>query len=425
MAMDPEFSHAPSCADDHDPDSLTPDEALARILAGVPVLEDSERVALRQALGRVLAEDVMAPFDVPGHANSAMDGFAMRGADLPETGIRELRELGAALAGRPFRGRVGPGECVRITTGGVIPEGADTVVMQEHAERGDGAVRIGPGHRAGQNVRTAGEDIARGSTVLRSGRRLVPGDLGLLASLGIGEVSVRRRLRVAFFSTGDELRSLGEPLAEGAVYDSNRYTLYGMLARLPGEAVLMDLGVVRDDPEDLRRAFTAGGAAADVLITSGGASVGEADFVAETLRAVGETGFWKIAMKPGRPFAFGRVGNAAYFGLPGNPVAVMVGFYQLIQPALRRMMGETDWAPFTLTARCVSRLKKKPGRVEYQRGILSRDGNGEWLVRDTGSQGSGILTSMSEANCFIILPIESGRVEAGSPVEVQPFRGLI
>lgn len=424
--MSSEMPRQISCADDHDPDALPPDQALDRIMAAVPVLSGTERVALRQALGRILAVDIPAPLDVPGHANSAMDGFAVLGTNLPDAGTRELRELGAAFAGRPFRGRVGPGECVRIMTGAVMPEGADTVVMQEHAERFGGYVRIGPGHRPGQNVRPAGEDIARGKIALRTGRRLVPADLGLLASLGINEVSVHRRLRVAFFSTGDELRSLGEPLEAGALYDSNRYTLYGMLTRLAGDPVLMDFGVVRDDPDEFRRAFREAGTSADVLITSGGASVGEADFVVDTLRAVGEVGFWKIAMKPGRAFAFGRVGNAVYFGLPGNPVAVMVGFYRLIQPALRRMMGERDGScPPTFTARCSTPLKKRPGRVEYQRGILDRDNDGQWAVRTTGSQGSGMLTSMSEANCFIILPMEWGRVEAGTPVEVQPFLGMI
>ncbi len=413
---------APSCADGHDAHALSVEEALARIHADIAIIPGRERVALRSALGRILGADIVSPLDVPGHANAAMDGYALKGADLPGAGTRELRVLGTAYAGRPYIGMVGAGQCVRIMTGAVLPEGADTVLMQEHVERGADAIRIGPS-RAGDNIRPAGEDLRAGEVALRSGRRLTPADLGLVASLGIGEVTVRRRLRVAFFSTGDELRSIGEPLVPGAVYDSNRYTIYGVLARLGAE--LLDMGVVPDVPDAIAQAFEEAGRSADVLISSGGASVGEADLILDTLASVGSVAFWKVAMKPGRPIAFGRVGGALFFGLPGNPVSVMATYYQFVQPALRRMAGESEWQPLVVQARCTRSLKKKPGRVEYQRGVLERDAEGMLMVRPTGPQGSAILRSMSEAQCFIVLPRDWGRVEPGTLVDVQPFFGLV
>ncbi len=421
--MPSETTRSISCADDLDLEALPPDQALKRILSELNPVEGFEKLAIRNTLGRILAKDIQATMNVPSHTNAAMDGYAIRGVDLPREGSQDLRVLGTAWAGRPFKGEVNQGECVRIMTGAVMPKGTDTVLMQEQVERVGEVIRVRAGHKSGQNVRPLGEDITAGSTVLLAGRRITPADLGLLAALGIGEVMVRRRLRVAFFSTGDELRSLGEALEEGAIYDSNRYTLYGMLARLDADRI--DMGVVRDTLEEFQRAFREAAAYADVLITSGGASVGEADFVMDTLTTVGEISFWKIAMKPGRPIAFGRVGNTVYFGLPGNPVSVMATFYQFVQPALRQMMGETEILPLTVKARCLTHLKKKPGRVEYQRGLLGYGNDGELVVRGTGPQGSAILTSMSEANCFIILPMEWGRVETGTLVDVQPFYGLI
>jgi molybdopterin molybdotransferase len=307
-------------------------------------------------------------------------------------------------------------------TGAVLPAGADTVVMQEQAQDRGAEVRVGPEHRAGQNVRRAGEDLARGATVLSPGDLLGPAELGLLASLGLGEVRVRRQARVAFFSTGDELRSVGQPLGEGQIYDSNRYTLYGMLRRMGVD--LIDMGVVPDEPDALRAALSMGGRTADLLITSGGVSVGAADHVKAVLSEVGEIGFWKIAMKPGRPLAYGRVGHARFFGLPGNPVAVMVTFHQFVQPALRRLMGMSGplGAP-TFRVPCRSRLRRRPGRTEFQRGVLSRTADGTLVVDSTGAQGSGILRSMSEADCLIVLPEDSGTVEPGTLVEVQPLPG--
>ena len=412
-----------SCADDYDPNSMPvakAREVIARFLTPVTA---TERVPVRAALGRVLAEDVVSPFNVPAHDNSAMDGYAMRYADLKPDGEVTLRNAGSSFAGVPYKGTVAAGQCVRIMTGGVVPQGTDTIVMQEHVKAKGDKVTIGKGHRKGQNLRRAGEDLATGQAALRRGIALRPADIGLVSSLGIGEVTVYRRLRVAFFSTGDELVSIGAQLKEGQIYDSNRYTLHGMLTRLGCE--VMDMGVVRDDPRLLERAFRDAAAAADVVITSGGVSVGEADFVKALLDKLGEVVFWKIAMKPGRPLAYGKIGAAHFFGLPGNPVSVMVTFYQFVRDALLRLSG-LDPVPAlpSFKVPCTSALKKAPGRTEFQRGILSQDAAGNWSVRVTGEQGSGILRSMSEANCFIILPDSQGNVSPGTLVEVQVMEGI-
>jgi len=413
----------PSCADNTDPGALPVEEARRRILQSVTAVECRQKVALRAALDRVLAQDVLSSVDVPAHDNSAMDGYAVPARDLPASGTRTLRVVGTAWAGRPFTATVQPGEAVRIMTGAVVPPGCGAVVMQEQAECDGDQLRIGNGHRPGQNIRRAGEDLAKGQVALARGHRMQPADLGLLASLGIAEVQVQRPLRIAFFSTGDELRSVGEPLETGQIYDSNRYTLFGMLTRLGVD--IIDLGVVRDEPAAIRDAFVRAAANADCVITSGGVSVGDADYVKQVLDEVGEISFWKIAMKPGRPLAFGRIGAAGFFGLPGNPVAVMVTFYQFVQPALRRMAGETEVTLPQFTVPCLSRLKKRAGRSEFQRGILSRDEQGQWVVRKTGAQGSGVLSSMSSANCFIVLPPQSMDIEPGDSVLVEPFRALV
>ncbi len=413
----------PSCRDDFDPKSLSADAALAQIKAGVTRVRGIEKIAIREALNRILAEDIRSRINVPTGTNSAMDGYALNSADIPSDGTAELNVLGTAWAGKPFAQKVTPGSCVRIMTGAIMPEGTDTVIIQEDVQVTGSGIRIDGSTRKGDNVRQAGEDIAAGETILTEGRRLNPADIGLVASLGIAEVSVVRRLRVAFFSTGDELRSIGETLSDGAIYDSNRYTLHGMLERMGAD--IIDMGVIRDDKQALEEAFAIAAANADVLITSGGVSVGDADYIKEILSKLGQVDFWKVAIKPGRPLAFGRVGDAVFFGLPGNPVSVMVTFYEFVQPALRKMIGEDDAGMLTLKARCDSRLKKRPGRVEYQRGILQQDKEGNLVVTKTGAQGSGILRSMSQANCFIILPMDSTGVEPGSYVDIQPFSGLV
>ena len=415
--------HDPSCQDDYDPGSLPVAEAAERIMSAVTPVSDVETLPLREALGRVLAQAVHSTIDVPGHTNSAMDGYALRLSDVPESGAVELKIAGKALAGLPYAGTTGERECVRIMTGAVLPADCDTVVIQEQAERSGDVVKIGGGHRAGQNVRLAGEDVAAGQKVLDAGRRLNAADLGMLASVGVTEVTVTRRLKVAFFSTGSELRPAGEPLAEGQIYDSNRYTTFGMLTRLGVE--MLDLGIVGDDRGALVEAFKRA-AGADAIITSGGVSVGEADYVKDVLETLGQVHFWKVAVKPGRPLAFGRIGDAAYFGLPGNPVSVMVTFYVLVQPALKAMMGETP-GPLALRirARSLDKLRKRPGRVEFQRGILERDEAGAYTVRKTGAQGSGILSSMTAANCLIVLGVEQREITPGETVETIPFDGLI
>ncbi|MFQ5935458.1 MAG: gephyrin-like molybdotransferase Glp [Acidiferrobacterales bacterium] len=408
----------------HGAPALSVEEARARIEAALEPIGGVEKIALRSTLQRVLAEDVRSATNVPSHENSAMDGYAMRGDDLPAQGTVRLGVIGTAWAGRPFVGAVEAGQCARIMTGAPIPRGADTVIMQEQVRLEGEAVHVGADHKRGQNVRAAGEDVAAGQVILTAGKQIMPAELGLLASLGVAELKVRRRLRVAFFSTGDELRSIGEPLAEGEIYDSNRYTLYGMLARLGVE--IIDMGVVRDDRESTRDAFIEAADNADVIVTSGGVSVGEADYVKETLDVLGEVDFWQIAIKPGRPLAFGRVQDTCFFGLPGNPVSVMVTFYQFVEPALRQMMGQADTGPMpTFRVPCASRIKKGKGRTEFQRAVLERNADGQLVVRSTGPQGSGLLHSMSVANCFVILPSGSGAVEPGTIVEVQPFHGLI
>lgn len=411
-----------SGADEYDPDSITVAEALQRMRTAIQPVTGFERLPLRDALGLVMAEPIRSPINVPSHTNSAMDGYALKFADLSEIDMTDLKVVGTAWAGRPHLGIVETGQCVRIMTGAVMPRGTDTVLMQEHVEQIDDSIRTGGDVRCGQHVRAAGEDVTRGDTVIAAGTLLRPSDIGVLASIGVAEVKVHRRIRVAFFSTGDELRSLGQPIADGEVYDSNRYTLYGMLTRLGVE--LIDMGVVRDDRDATREAFSKGASVADAIVTSAGASVGEADFIKEILEELGSVNFWKIAMKPGRPLAFGRVNNAWFFGLPGNPVSVMVTFYEFVQPALRRLMGQREVSPVRVKVRCASDLRKRPGRTEFQRGVVAPDANGELVVRSTGEQGSGILSSMSTANCFIVLANESGDVEAGSLVEIEPFDGL-
>jgi molybdopterin molybdotransferase len=434
-----------SCVSGYDPESLPVAQAQEFIARLVPRVEATETLALRSALGRVLARDIVSAINVPAHDNSAMDGYALRGSDLREVGDTALQAVGTGFAGQQFDGHVKSGQCVRIMTGAVMPAGLDTVVPQEFV-RVDGERIAIPAKvvRSGDNRRLAGEDLAAGEAALTAGRILSPADLGLLASLGRAEVPVRRRLRVAFFSTGDELRSIGEPLDAGCVYDSNRYTLWGMLSRLGVE--LLDFGVVRDEPVALEAAFRAAAGAADAVITSGGVSVGEADHTKQVMAKVGDVLFWRIAMRPGRPMAIGRVSalpplpsgertgvrgessnghHAILFGLPGNPVAVMVTFYAFVRDALLAMSGAAPKPLPMLRAASTSALRKKPGRTEYQRGIVTRGSSGHWQVEITGAQGSGILRSMSQANGLVVLHHEQGDVAAGELVDVLPFDGLI
>jgi molybdopterin molybdotransferase len=422
--MDQEKSSPPpSCMDDYDPQSLTIDDAVKRIQSAVTPIAEHEAISIKDALNRVLAEAVHSSMNVPPCANSAMDGYAIRGSDIPASGEKELKLAGVVLAGKPIEQRINAGECARIMTGAKLPEGTDTVIMQEHVTITGTHIVIGSQHRAGQNVRHAGEDIAQGQLVLAKSRRLTAADVGLLASLGVTSVNVVRMARVAFFSTGDELVALGAPLKEGQIYDSNRYALSAMLQRFGAD--IIDLGVVKDNRRDIEETFNTAARQADVVITSGGVSVGDADYVKESMEKLGNIDFWKIAMKPGRPLAFGKIDHSLIFGLPGNPVSTMVTFYQFVLPALRKLQGESDTEPMTLQLPCVTPLRKIAGRVEFQRGVMEKSSVGDWTVKSVGGQGSHLLSSMSKANCFIVLPMECGNVEAGTIVTVQPFCGLI
>lgn len=423
MTKPTEIVPDPSCMDDFDPNSVRVEQALERMQAFIAPITDQVRVPVRDALWRVLAQDVTAAINVPNHDNSAMDGYAVVGTDLPGENTVTLNVIGTSWAGQPFDGEVCAGDAVRIMTGGVIPAGADTIVIQEDCERDGDRLRVGSGHRTGQHVRSKGDDVTAGSVVLPKGKRIIPADVGLLATVGVGEVNCVRRPRIAFMSTGDELRAIGETLNTGDVYDSNRYSLYAMLERLGVE--LLDMGVIRDDRDAVRDAFARAAKIADAVVVSGGASVGDADFVHETLNELGTVDFWKMAMKPGRPLAFGRIDDALFFGLPGNPVSVMVTFYQFVTPALKRLMGLSETMPIRMQVQLADPIKKSPGRLEFQRGVLKPDANGQMKVHTTGGQGSHILTSMSRANCFIILPLESGDIAAGATVDVEPFEGLV
>ncbi|OGK11141.1 MAG: molybdopterin molybdenumtransferase MoeA, partial [Candidatus Riflebacteria bacterium GWC2_50_8] len=388
------------------------DEALARVLSGLPCVDGCERLPIEKARGRALHKSVISTLNVPSYTNSGVDGYALHSRDVPEQGFKKLIVKNAAFAGQPFCGVIESGECLRIMTGAPIPGHLDTVIMQEHVEPENGYITIDNRCRAGKNVRKAGEDIRIGDIVLAAGRLLMPPDIGLLAALGIAEIEVNRKLTIAVASTGNEVYAPGQTPGPGGLYDSNRYSLMAALARPDVEIV--DLGILPDDVDALLKSFNDAGRHADVIISSGGVSVGEADYTKMALQDSGKVDFWRVAIKPGRPFAFGRIGNAAFFGLPGNPVAVMVTFYFFVLPALEKMLQVTD-KPIvpTFKARVTEDLRKLPGRTEVQRAIISRDEHGEWQVKTTGKQGSGILSSMSRANAFIVLDHEGGSISAG------------
>lgn len=412
----------PGC-DETDPNSLSVPQALARIDELIQPVIETKTCNLTDALNHVLASEVTSNINVPPYRNSAMDGYALNAKDIPANGNSTLKMAGTAFAGTPYQGKVQSGECIRIMTGAKVPDDVDTVVMQEHVIKEDDNITIGPGHCKGQNVRLIGEDVKQDQAVLFPGKLIKAAELGLLASLGVAEVTVKRKLKVAFFSTGDELRPVGELLEEGQIYDSNRYSIYGMLKAL--EVDILDLGVIPDDRKAIETAFQQAAKQADAVITSGGVSVGDADYVKETLDKLGTVNFWKIAMKPGKPLAFGKIENAMFFGLPGNPVSVMATFYQFVQPALRRMMGQDHTTTVSVQIPCGEALKKRPGRTDFQRGIMQYDSAGRLTVKSVGMQASHIMSGMSLANCFIVLPAEAGNIEAGTLVEVQPFEGLM
>ena len=423
MAIDKQAS----CDDVFEPELLPVSEAIKRMAAQINPVTETVTMPLRQSLGRIVAAPVVSPIDVPAYTNSAMDGFAISSDDLPSSGEKSLRLLGTAWAGKPLNVEVGTGQAVRIMTGGMMPAGTDTVVIQEHASMNGDDVLIDGSTAPGKNVRMAGEDIAAGELIIEAGTQVDPAHIGLMASLGIDQVTVFRQLKVAFFSTGDELRALeshaGKSLGPGELFDSNRHTLFAMLQRLGVETI--DLGVVADTPEATREAFSTGARQADLMISSGGVSAGQADYVSSTLAELGDVTFWKLAMRPGRPLACGKVGDAHFFGLPGNPVAVMVAFYEFVQPSIRRMQGCSQLTAPRFAARCESKLRKSPGRIEYQRGIFATGPDGNTTVRSTGKQGAGRLSSMCMANCLIVIDAEKDGVEPGDIVQIEPFHGLV
>ena len=416
----------------YDPNSLRADKVNVFLAELVNPVRDIDTVTLFDGLNRVLAEDIISPISVPPHDNSAMDGFAFDGAQLSISNSLELKIIGTALAGNAWQGVIGHGECLKIMTGAIMPEGLDTVVPQEmvvlNAEKTH--ITIAPKVlQQGDNRRKTGEDLQQGSPALLKGAHLTPAALGLIASLGLPTVKVYRKVRVAYFSTGDEILSLGDAPREGAVYDSNRYTVFGLLTRMGCEVI--DMGVVRDQPALLEAAFVDAANVADAIITSGGVSVGEADYTRVMMQKLGANSggvaFWRIAMRPGRPMAVGRIGtkSSVLFGLPGNPVAVMVTFLAFVRPALLRMMGSTASIPPLLKARSTEAIRKKPGRTEYQRGTVTTALDGILEVKTTGNQGSGVLSSMVQANGLIVLHHDQSSVAIGDEIDVMMFDGVI
>ncbi len=393
-------------------------EALENIRAALLPIKDEETVNLHEALDRVLAQSCIAPFHLPAFPNSSMDGYAFNSPDIKNTPFN-LEEIGISWAGQPFTGKLSPGQCVRIFTGAVVPAGADSVIMQEQVTVSEKIIHFPNNTQEKQNIRYIGEDVQQDDCLLAAPKQLSAIDLGLLASAGIYEIRVKRKIRIAFFSTGDELRAIGSPLAAGQIYDSNRYSLTALLNN-PCYSVT-DLGVIKDDKSRIHACLLAAAKSNDVVISTGGASVGDADFIKEILDEIGQVNFWKLAIKPGKPLAFGRIQACHFFGLPGNPISVIATFQQIVTPALRQLSSLNNNTPLRFKAVCQSKLHKQAGRQEFQRGILIQIESGEFEVISAGKQGSNILSASSRANCYIVLAREQTNVEAGTEVLVEPF----
>lgn len=400
------------------------DRALQIIKESVTSIKNqNQRVILKNALGRILATSVYSQINIPPDTNSAMDGYAFSSSEIISDQSFNLTLVGTSWAGEPYQGTIKKGECVRIFTGAVIPNGADSVMMQEYILKNERCITFPATTVAKQNIRKIGSDIEINSTLLTAPKKLSAIDIGLLASAGVYDVIVTRKLKIAFFSTGNELCAIGQKLKQGQIYDSNRYTLAGLLDN--NSYTIYDLGVVVDNKKKIKELLLAAAKTNDVIISTGGASVGEADYIKEILDECGQVNFWKIAIKPGKPLAFGKINNCYFFGLPGNPVSVIATFHKIVNPALHYLTGLSDRKTIQLTAVCTNTLKKEKGRQEYQRGILSQKESGEFFVSSAGKQGSNIMSAMSKANCYIVLPIDCTSVSAGQKVEVEPFDTLL
>ena len=424
MSNLPSLNSVVTCMSDYDPESLRVDQAIKIVQDFVrpgSLALATESVGIYDALGRILAKDIISPINVPAADNSAMDGYAINLSSLSDHGPFNLKVTGKLFAGNQLEGNTN--EAVRIMTGASIPLELNAVIPQEYVEMNEGVITFTTKPQVNQNIRRIGEDIKSGDTVLQKGRQIKPCDLGLLASLGIDSIKVYRKIKVAFFSTGDEIISLGHSISHGQVYDSNRYSLIGLLKRLDVE--IFDLGVIPDNKKMIEDVLRKASDNADVVITTGGVSVGEADYMKEILKSIGEILFWKISIKPGRPLAYGKIGSTHYFGLPGNPVSTMVTFYQFVREAIVTLSGQTPIPKIPLIkAKLLSPIKKIPGRTEFQRGIYEQDDEGIFKVNPLKDQGSGILRSMSEANCFIVLHEDASNVDKDMWVDIQLFDSL-
>lgn len=410
----------PGC-DEFDPGSVTYEIGLTRILDAIARPNKTKRIKLRKSLGRILAKDIKSTMDVPNHTNSAMDGYAFNAEALDGKGLAQFEVIGAAYAGKPYHGLIKVNQALKIMTGAIMPDGADTVVMQEYTETRDEGkfVSITKAAKPKQNVRYAGEDIKNADVVLQKGTRIGSAELGVIASMGLDKVQVFKKPRVAFFSNGDEVRTVGEPLEHGEVYDSNRHTLYAMLQNMCVKAI--DLGVVGDDYDDIKAVIQRGNEIADLVITSAGASVGEADYIYDIISELGRINLWKLAIKPGRPLAFGELSDSVFFGLPGNPVSVMITYALCVKPSIEKLSGQNVREPMKISAKTATDLRKRPGRSEYQRALAYRDDNGALMVNARKYQGSGVLSSMTKGNCLVVLDLESTGVSAGEQVDIILF----
>ncbi|MCS0322813.1 bifunctional molybdopterin-guanine dinucleotide biosynthesis adaptor protein MobB/molybdopterin molybdotransferase MoeA [Vibrio diabolicus] len=410
-----------ACCDTLSPAFLSVVQGQEKILSLVNTVSEIEACKIENAYGRVLAEDIISPVNVPQYTNSAMDGYAIRSDDVDRDSYQVVAEV---MAGHAYDQPLEVGQAVKIMTGAPTPRNGDTVVMREQAsQEGDKVTFNGANIKAGQNVRQAGEDLAIGSDVFTAGTRLASPEMGMIASLGFGEANVFRKLKVAVFSTGDEVQAPGTEQKANSIYDSNRFTIMGMLEKLGCE--ILDFGILEDNEQLMIEALENASAQADVVMTSGGVSVGDADYIKLALDKLGQIDFWRINMRPGRPLAFGQINNKPFFGLPGNPVAVMVSFINFVEPALRKMQGEQGWKPLKINAIATENLRSRQGRTEFSRGIYELDETGRLTVRTTGKQGSGILRSMSEANCLIEISPAIDTVKAGESVTIIPLQGRI